>query len=59
VVRGEHSPMLSAATVARMVGEVMQDARELVIPGAGHAVMLDAPEPFRRALADFLLAPPD
>jgi pimeloyl-ACP methyl ester carboxylesterase len=58
VVRGELSPMLSAATVARMVGEVMADATEVVIPGAGHAVMLDAPEPFRGALAGFLLADP-
>lgn len=55
LVRGELSTMLSAATAARMVDEVMRDARQVVVPGAGHAVMLDAPESFRRALAEFLL----
>lgn len=54
VVRGERSPMLSAETAARMVHEVMSDAREVCIPGAGHAVMLDAPAPFRTALLAFL-----
>lgn len=54
VMRGEHSPMLSAETTDRMVGQVMKDARAVCIPGAGHAVMLDAPETFRSALLEFL-----
>lgn len=55
LVRGELSPMLSAETAARMVDEVMRDARQVMVAGAGHAVMLDQPEAFRRALAGFLL----
>jgi pimeloyl-ACP methyl ester carboxylesterase len=54
VIRGEHSPMLSAATVDRMVNEVLADGRAAVVPGAGHAVMLDAPEAFAAALYPFL-----
>jgi pimeloyl-ACP methyl ester carboxylesterase len=30
------------------------DARKIVIPGAGHAANLDQPEPFNRAVEDFL-----
>jgi pimeloyl-ACP methyl ester carboxylesterase len=52
VVRGEDSQVLSAGTAARMVDEVLRDGRAVEIPGAGHAVMLDAPE----ALVDALLA---
>jgi pimeloyl-ACP methyl ester carboxylesterase len=55
LVRGALSPLLSAETAARMVHEVMRDAREVVVEGAGHAVMLDRPEAFRDALAPFLL----
>ena len=54
VVRGEKSVILSAETSARMVGEVLPDGREVVVPGAGHAVMLDAPAAFRAALGEFL-----
>lgn len=54
LVRGERSPMLSAETARRMVDEVLADGREISVPDAGHAVMLDAPEPFRLALVDFL-----
>jgi pimeloyl-ACP methyl ester carboxylesterase len=54
VVHGEHSPMLSRATVERMLG-VLADGRAVAVPGAGHAVLLEAPEAFRAALRDFLL----
>jgi len=54
LVRGARSPMLSAETAARMVEEVMADARQVVIPDAGHAVPLDNPEALGRALSEFL-----
>ena len=54
VVHGEHSPLLAAATVHRMVDEVLADARAVEIPGAGHALMLDNPAAFRAALLAFL-----
>ncbi len=56
VVHGEQSPLLSDATVRRMVDHVLADARAVAIPGAGHALMLDNPAAFRAALLDFLLA---
>ena len=54
VLHGEDSPMLAAVTVRRMVDDVLADARAVTIPGAGHALMLDAPEAFRAALVTFL-----
>ena len=57
VVRGEHSDMLSATTQERMVREGLPDGRAVTIPGAGHVVMLDAPEALREALGSFLLDP--
>ena len=54
VVHGEHSPLLAAATVRRMVDDVLADARAVAIPGAGHALMLENPVAFRAALLDFL-----
>ena len=54
VVHGEHSPLLAAATVRRMVDEVLADARAIAIPDAGHALMLDNPAAFRAALLAFL-----
>jgi pimeloyl-ACP methyl ester carboxylesterase len=55
VVRGERSNMLSEATQRRMVDEVLADGCSVTIPGAGHALMLDAPEALRAALGAFLL----
>ncbi|MEE2664919.1 MAG: alpha/beta hydrolase [Myxococcota bacterium] len=56
VVRGEHSPLLSAETVRRMVDDVLADSRAVEIPDAGHALMLDNPAAFRAALLAFLCA---
>ncbi len=58
VIRGEHSDVLSARTQERMVNEGLPDGRAVTIPGAGHVVMLDAPEALRRELGAFLLDPP-
>ncbi len=55
VVHGEHSPLLAAQTVRRMVDDVLADARAVAIPAAGHALMLDNPAAFRAALLEFLL----
>ncbi len=54
VIHGEHSPLLAAATVRRMVDEALVDGRAVAIPGAGHALMLDDPAAFRSALLAFL-----
>ena len=54
VVHGEHSPLLAAATVRRMVDDVLANARAVAIPAAGHALMLDNPKAFRAALLAFL-----
>ena len=43
VVRGEISDLLSARTAARMVKR-HPDAKEIVVPGVGHAPILDEPE---------------
>lgn len=43
VVRGEHSDLLSAATLARMA-ERSPNVRTVTVPGAGHAPELDEPE---------------
>ena len=43
VVRGENSDLFSAKTAARMVKR-HPDAREIVVPGVGHAPILDEPE---------------
>ncbi len=56
VLYGEHSPLLAAETVRRMVDEVLVDSRAVVIRGAGHALMLDQPAAFREALRAFLSA---
>ena len=55
VVRGEHSPMLSADTVEKMLADGLRDGRAVTIPEAGHAVPVDAPGPLADALAEFLL----
>jgi pimeloyl-ACP methyl ester carboxylesterase len=54
VIHGEHSPLLAASTVRRMVDDALFDARAVAIPGAGHALMLDEPAAFRTALLAFL-----
>jgi len=54
VIHGEHSPLLAASTVRRMVDDVLVDARAVAIPRAGHALMLDEPAAFRTALLAFL-----
>ena len=54
VVHGEHSPLLSAEIVRRMVEDGLADARAVAIPEAGHTLMLDNPAAFRAALLGFL-----
>jgi len=39
----------------RMVDEVLRHGRLVIIPRAGHSVMVDNPEAFRAALTDFVL----
>nr|MDJ0867591.1 alpha/beta hydrolase [Myxococcota bacterium] len=53
VLRGARSTVLSAAAAERM-GSVLRDARCVTLAGAGHAVMLDAPEAFIAAVGEFL-----
>ena len=55
VVRGAASDVLSAEVADRMVDEALPNGKLVVIPAAGHSVMLDNPEAFNRALADFAL----
>ena len=55
VVHGEHSPLLAASTVHRMVDDVLANGVAVAIPDAGHALMLDNPAAFRAALFAFLL----
>ncbi|MFQ5514712.1 MAG: alpha/beta fold hydrolase [Myxococcota bacterium] len=61
VIRGGRSPLLSRATARRMIDEALSRSEApgtlVEIPDAGHDVMLDQPEAFRRALKDFLLPP--
>ncbi len=54
VVHGEHSPLLAASTVHRMVENVLADGDAVAIPDAGHTLMLDNPAAFRAALLAFL-----
>ena len=53
VVRGEHSPILPVP-MARDILKRIPRARLVEIPGAYHHLVLDAPQPFSRALAGFL-----
>jgi pimeloyl-ACP methyl ester carboxylesterase len=55
ILRGSESKMVPASAVERMANEVMADARAVTVEGAGHNLMLDAPEPFRKALLEFFL----
>jgi pimeloyl-ACP methyl ester carboxylesterase len=49
LLRGEHSPLLSAEIASRVERE-MRDARLVTILGAGHNLHSDAPAAFARAL---------
>jgi pimeloyl-ACP methyl ester carboxylesterase len=55
VVRGAASDVLSPDVADRMVEEVLPHGRLVVIPRAGHSVMVDNPEAFRAALTGFVL----
>jgi pimeloyl-ACP methyl ester carboxylesterase len=55
VVRGAASDVISQEVADRMVDEVIPDARLAVVPRAGHSVMLDNPEAFNAAVAEFVL----
>ncbi len=54
VVRGARSPMLRAATVERMVREVLVHGRAAEIPNSGHVPMIDNPQALRATLERFL-----
>ena len=54
VIHGVHSPLITPATVHRIVDDVLAEARAVAIPNAGHALMLDNPAAFRAALLEFL-----
>jgi len=53
VVRGEHSPIMTREIADRMRAAIPR-ARVVEIAGAYHHLVLDAPDAFTRALADFL-----
>ncbi len=55
VVRGAASDVMSPEVADRMVEEVIADAKLAVIPQAGHSVMTDNPEGFRKAVSHFVL----
>lgn len=53
IVRGEHSPIMTRE-IAESMGAAIPDAAVVEIPGTYHHLVLDAPERFTAALADFL-----
>lgn len=55
LIRGAASDVLDPETADRMVDEVLPDGRLVVIPRAGHSVMLDNPGEFEEALTAFVL----
>lgn len=55
VVRGAASDVVSADVADRMADEVLAQGRLVVIPRAGHSVMVDNPEACRDALSAFVL----
>jgi len=55
VVRGAASDILSADVADKMADDVLTQGSLAVIPQAGHSVMTDNPEAFRKALTDFAL----
>lgn len=56
VLRGEESPLLSVDGAQQLCAAI-PEARWTEIPGAGHHIHLDQPEPFLAALRVFLNAP--
>ena len=55
VVRGAASDILDPDTAERMCEEALPDGRLVVIPRAGHSVMLDNPAAFQDAVCGFVL----
>ena len=55
VVRGAASDVLSPDTADRMVDEALAEGSLAVVPQSAHAVMIENPEGFNRAVADFVL----
>lgn len=53
VVRGQASAILSRQVAERMVG-TMKDAKLVTVSRAGHALMVDNPEEFERAVLAFI-----
>jgi pimeloyl-ACP methyl ester carboxylesterase len=53
VMDGEHDEIIEAAHLRRLAG-LLPKGRLLLIPGASHFVLWQAPEAFNRALLDFL-----
>lgn len=56
VVTGEHDRTIPPE-VQRLLVDGIANARQVVIPGAGHGVSADQPEQFNRVLLDFLCSP--
>lgn len=54
---GEHDVMTPPRAAARLA-EVLADARVVIIPHAGHMLMLEQPQAVNEALAHFLQSPP-
>ena len=57
VIWGAADRVLSPSA-APLWGELLPDARVVVLPGVGHAPMMEAPEETARLVADFLLFSP-
>lgn len=55
VIRGAASDVVSPDVAERMAEEVLAEGRLVVVPRAGHSVMIDNPEACRDALAGFVL----
>jgi 3-oxoadipate enol-lactonase len=53
VVAGDSDPMVSVETAQGLAGSA-PDGTCVIVPGAGHIVSAEQPEPFNRALGDFL-----
>jgi len=55
VIRGAASDVVSADVADRMADDVLAQGRLVVIPRAGHSVMVDNPEACRDAISAFVL----
>ena len=55
VIRGAASDVVSADVADRMAEDALEQGRLVVIPRAGHSVMVDNPEACRDALTGFVL----